>query len=87
MCSGVPIAGEWIAHDGFGVPLAVEQVRAVIFRNGATLEFSCFGKMSHEHWVWMDPPSGLEVLAYLVAETAIGDRLSGSFIGERSATP
>lgn len=65
-----PDAGQlpdrWVMHDGSSFPRDAHLIQAVKFRGGVIIEGGDYStRQWQSHWVWRNPPSGLDILAYL----------------------
>ena len=61
----------WTEHDGEGCPLPLEATPMVIFRNGGRARLNVGKSQTYalDPWIWCDPPSGLDIIAFLHDET------------------
>lgn len=56
----------WTQHDGKGCPLALYAEPMVMFRNGARARLNVGESQTWalDPWIWCEPPSGFDVVAY-----------------------
>ena len=57
----------WTEHDGEGCPLPLEATPMVMFRNGGQARLNVGKSQTYalDPWIWCDPPSGLDIIAFL----------------------